>query len=225
MSAADSLKVTVYGRGGHGSTPQNTVDPVVLAAMIVVRLQTVVSREVAPGDIAVVTVGSCQRRHQEQHHPRLRRPGTQRAQLLRRDPPAHAGRHPADRPRRVPGQRLAQGSRVRDHAAVPDHRQRPRRHRTGGQAAFAAHFGDKADEIPKQTVSEDFSKIPDAAGVPYTYWGLGYTDQKTYLAAEKDGHLDDLVTNHSPKFLPPMQPTLRTGTEALIAAALAWLAP
>ena len=81
MSAADSLKVTVYGRGGHGSTPQNTVDPVVLAAMIVVRLQTVVSREVAPGDIAVVTVGSCGR-HQEQRHPRLRRPGAQRAQLL-----------------------------------------------------------------------------------------------------------------------------------------------
>jgi hippurate hydrolase len=58
MSAADSLKVTVYGRGGHGSTPQNTVDPVVLAATIIVRLQTVVSREIAPGDIAVVTVGS-----------------------------------------------------------------------------------------------------------------------------------------------------------------------
>ena len=91
--------------------------------------------------------------------------------------------------------------------------------------AFAAHFGDKADEIPRQTVSEDFSKIPDAAGVPYTYWGLGYTDRDTYLAAEKDGHLDDLTSNHSPKFLPPMQPCLRTGTEALVAAALAWLAP
>jgi hypothetical protein len=45
------------------------------------------------------------------------------------------------------------------------------------------------------------------------------------LAAEKDGHLDDLTSNHSPKFLPPMQPCLRTGTEALLAAALAWLAP
>ena len=55
MSAADSIKVTVYGRGGHGSTPQHTVDPVVLAAMIIIRLQTIVSREVAPGDIAVVT--------------------------------------------------------------------------------------------------------------------------------------------------------------------------
>jgi metal-dependent amidase/aminoacylase/carboxypeptidase family protein len=60
MSAADSIRITVYGRGGHGSMPQHAVDPVVLAAMIVVRLQTVVSREVAPGDTAVVTVGSLQ---------------------------------------------------------------------------------------------------------------------------------------------------------------------
>jgi hippurate hydrolase len=90
--------------------------------------------------------------------------------------------------------------------------------------AFAEHFGDNALEIPVQTVSEDFSKIPDAAGVPYTYWGIGFTDRKTYLAAQKDGHLEDLLTNHSPKFLPPLQPTLRTGTEALTVAALAWLA-
>jgi amidohydrolase len=54
MSAADTLKVTAYGRGGHGSMPQNTIDPVVLAAMIIVRLQTVVSREVAPDQTAVL---------------------------------------------------------------------------------------------------------------------------------------------------------------------------
>ena len=60
LSAADSIKVTVYGRGGHGSMPQNTVDPVVLAAMIVVRLQTVVSREIAPTQTAVLTIGSSQ---------------------------------------------------------------------------------------------------------------------------------------------------------------------
>ena len=59
---------------------------------------------------------------------------------------------------------------------------------------------------------------------PGGYWGIGFTDRATYLA-EKDGHLDELPTNHSPKFLPPMQPTLRTGTEALVTAALAWLAP
>ena len=60
MSAADGIRVTVYGRGGHGSMPQHAIDPVVLAAMIVVRLQTVVSREVAPGDTAVLTIGSLQ---------------------------------------------------------------------------------------------------------------------------------------------------------------------
>ena len=91
-------------------------------------------------------------------------------------------------------------------------------------AAFATHFGDHALEIDRQTVSEDFSNIPDAASVPYTYWGMGFTDEKTYRAAEKAGRLQDLPTNHSPKFLPPLQPTLRTGTEALVAAALAWLA-
>ena len=60
MSAEDSIKVTVYGRGSHGALPQNGIDPVVLAAMIIVRLQTVVSREVTPGEIAIVTVGSVQ---------------------------------------------------------------------------------------------------------------------------------------------------------------------
>ena len=60
MSAEDSIKVTVYGRGSHGAMPQNAIDPVVLAAMIIVRLQTVVSREVTPGEIAIVTVGSLQ---------------------------------------------------------------------------------------------------------------------------------------------------------------------
>ena len=54
------MRITVYGRGAHGSMPQAAVDPVVLAAMIVVRLQTVVSREVAPGETAVLTVGSIQ---------------------------------------------------------------------------------------------------------------------------------------------------------------------
>jgi len=60
FSAADSMRVTVYGRGGHGSMPQATVDPVVLAAMIVVRLQTVVAREIPPTETAVLTVGSIQ---------------------------------------------------------------------------------------------------------------------------------------------------------------------
>jgi len=58
MATEDSINVTVYGKGGHGAMPQHTIDPVVLAAMVVVRLQTIVSRETPPGEIAVVTVGS-----------------------------------------------------------------------------------------------------------------------------------------------------------------------
>ena len=83
---------------------------------------------------------------------------------------------------------------------------------------ISAGYGDHALVLDRQTVSEDFGIIPDAAGVPYTYWGIGRTDRQTYLAAEQAGRLADLPANHSPKFLPPLQPTLRTGTEALIAA-------
>jgi metal-dependent amidase/aminoacylase/carboxypeptidase family protein len=91
-------------------------------------------------------------------------------------------------------------------------------------AAFGAQFGDNALRIEPQTVSEDFGNIPSALGIPSTYWSIGFTDRQTYLAAEKEGHLEDLPTNHSPKFLPPMRPCLRTGTAALVTAAMAWLA-
>ena len=58
MSASDGLHVVLHGRGGHGSRPHSTIDPVVMAAATVMRLQTVVSREVDPHDLAVVTVGA-----------------------------------------------------------------------------------------------------------------------------------------------------------------------
>ncbi len=224
MSAADSLKVTVYGRGGHGSTPQNTVDPVVLAAMIIVRLQTVVSREVTPGDIAVVTVGSCHagtRSNVIADHAvvelnvRSYSSATRQRMLDAIQRIVRAECQASGSPRDPEFETEFTFPVTDNDSAVTERVVK----------AFAAHFGDRADEIPRQTVSEDFSKIPDAAGVPYTYWGLGYTDRDTYLAAEKAGQLADLTTNHSPKFLPPMQPCLRTGTEALLAAALAWLAP
>ena len=224
MSAADSIKVTVYGRGGHGASPQNSIDPVVLAAMIIIRLQTIVSREVAPGDIAVVTVGSCQAGTRSNVIPdfavlelNLRSySGVTRQRMLDAVQRIVRAECQASGSPKDPEFETTFSFPVTDNDAAV----------TGRVAkAFAAHFGDLADEIPRQTVSEDFSKIPDSVGVPYTYWGLGYTDRATYLAAEKDGHLDDLTSNHSPKFLPPMQPCLRTGTEALLTAALAWLAP
>ena len=58
LSAGDSIRITLHGKGSHGSMPHNSVDPVVLAALVVLRLQTIVSRETKPGEFAVLTVGS-----------------------------------------------------------------------------------------------------------------------------------------------------------------------
>ncbi len=224
LSAADSIKITVNGRGGHGSMPQNTIDPVVLAAMIVVRLQTVVSREIAPTQTAVLTVGSSQagttsnvipdhavlqlniRSYSQQTRQRMLA-AIQR--IVRAE--CQAAGSPQD-----PGFETLDSYPLTDND--PDTTRRV-------AAAFGAYFGARALQWDQQTASEDFSNIPRAAGVPYTYWAIGGTDPQTYRTAEKNGHLDDLPANHSPKFLPPLQPTLRTGTEALTAAALAWLAP
>ena len=60
QAAADSLEVRLFGRGGHGAMPEATIDPIVMAAATVLRLQTIVSREIAAVEAAVVTVGSLQ---------------------------------------------------------------------------------------------------------------------------------------------------------------------
>ncbi len=222
LSAADSIRVTVHGRGGHGSMPQNTIDPVVLAAMIVVRLQTVVAREIAPGQTAVLTVGSSQAGTTSNvipDHAVLQLNTRSYSQQTRQQMLAAVQRI-------VRAECQAAGSpedpdfETLDSYPLTDNDAGAARRVA---AAFSAHFGDRALQWDQQTASEDFSNIPRAAGIPYTYWAIGGTDPQTYRAAEKEGHLDDLPANHSPKFLPVPQPTLRTGTEALTAAAMAWL--
>ena len=59
-ASADSLRITIYGKGGHGATPDRTIDPIVIAARTILSLQTIVAREVKPGEAAVVTVGYIQ---------------------------------------------------------------------------------------------------------------------------------------------------------------------
>ena len=70
QAAADSLEVRLFGRGAHGSMPESSVDPVVMAAATVLRLQTIVSREVAASQAAVVTDRRAAGRHQGQRDPR-----------------------------------------------------------------------------------------------------------------------------------------------------------
>jgi hippurate hydrolase len=223
LSAADSVKVTVYGRGGHGSMPQATVDPVVLAAMIVVRLQTVVSREITPTETAVLTVGSIHAGSKSNVIPdqavlelNLRTYSEQARQTaltaIRRIVTAEcqASGSPKD-----PQFELYDRFPLTDNDA--DATQRV-------AAGFADYFGERAEVMGQQTASEDFSDIPRALGAPYTYWGVGCVDRDTFAKAEHAGRVaKDIPVNHSPDFAPVIQPTCDTGTQAMVVAALGWL--
>jgi hippurate hydrolase len=225
LSAADSMRVTLHGRGGHGSMPQATVDPVVLAAMIVVRLQTVVSRVAPPTETAVLTVGSIQAGTKSNVIP-----DHAVLQLNVRTYSAQTRQTVLDAIRRiVVAECEASGS-----PAEPEFELFDRFPLTDNDAAttervstaFADFFGARAVPMTLQTASEDFSDIPTALGVPYTYWGVGCIDADTYQKAEDAGRVaQDIPVNHSAQFAPAIQPTLDTGTQALVIATCAWLTP
>ena len=225
LSAADSMRITLHGRGAHGSMPQAAVDPVVLAAMIVVRLQTVVARETRPGDPVVVTVGSIQAGTKSnviadhaviELNVRTYSEATRTSVLgaIKRIVDAEC-----------------QASGCPEPADYELFDRFPLTNNDAGTtakvaAAFASYFSERARPLPMQTASEDFSDIPNAFGVPYCYWGIGGTDPGTYHKAEQEGRVaQDVPVNHSAYFAPVIEPTLGTGVQAMVVAALAWLAP
>ncbi|MGH3435829.1 MAG: amidohydrolase [Sciscionella sp.] len=223
MAAADSVRITLHGRGSHGSMPQSAIDPVVLAAMIVVRLQTIVARENTPGEPAVLTVGSIQAGTKSNIIP-----AHAVLQLNLRSYSEHARSRMLDAIRRIvaaecdasgcpqpPEFELFDNFPVTDNDAAATERV---------ASAFISHFGDRAGALGQIMASEDFSDIPTALGCPYTYWGFGGTDPRLYQAAAEAKRIaEDIPVNHSTHFAPVLQPTLATGTEALVVAALAWL--
>ncbi|MCR6706496.1 MAG: amidohydrolase [Cellulomonas sp.] len=223
LAAADSLRIVVHGRGAHGSMPQAAVDPVVLAAMIVVRLQTVVAREVAPGDTAVLTVGSIQAGTKSNVIPdqavvllnvRTYDERTRSSVLDAIERIVRAECVASGSPRDPEVQVFDRYPLTDNDADVTDR----------VAAAFTAHFGERGGVLAQQSASEDFSDIPVGLGVPYTYWGIGGIDPETYRVADEAGRVaQDIPVNHSATFAPVIQPTLDTGTEALVVAALAWL--
>jgi hippurate hydrolase len=93
-------------------------------------------------------------------------------------------------------------------------------------SAFRNHFGSEIIfDLGHQTASEDFSVIPAAFGTPYTYWGVGCTDPQKYQRALDAGRVEqDIPVNHSEFFAPVIEPTLSNGTQALVIAALTYLA-
>lgn len=212
LSAGDSIRITVFGKGSHGSMPHLGVDPVVLAASIVLRLQTIVARETEPGEFAVVTVGSSVAGTKSNIIP-------DRAVLL-----VNVRTYDDEVRERVLGsiERIvraecdASGSPepptfdYYDQFPLTDNDPEVTATVT---AAFRAHFGDaRVIDLGRIPASEDFSRIPAAFGTPYSYWGIGgfARGQQAY-------------PNHSPYFAPAIHPTLDAGTEAIMVAALAHL--
>ncbi|MET9989772.1 M20 family metallopeptidase [Streptomyces mutabilis] len=223
LSAADSLRVTVHGRGAHGSAPQASVDPVVIAAMIVVRLQTVVSRELAATTPAVVTVGSVHAGSGPNVIPdravlelNVRTyDDTTRTHVLDAIERVVRAECEASRAPRAP-----EFERIASFPPTVNDEEPTRR----VADAFAAYFGDDAHTVELQTASEDLSAIPRAFGVPFTYWAIGGTDPDRYAEAVAEGTVAQAIpVNHSATFAPVVQPTLDTGVSAVTVAALAWL--
>lgn len=222
MAAADSMKITVFGRGGHGSQPHQTVDPVLLAAHIVVRLQGIVSREIDPGELAVVTVGSLQAGQTENVIADRAEIGVDfrsvrgevREQIV------------AAIRRIVEAECVASGS-PRPPVFTPTRRFPPTVN-DGDVAArvaatFATHFDDFDADVPRTNVSEDFSTLATCRGIPSCFWLLGGIDPELWDRAQAESRMEDIPGNHSALFAPVIQPTMRAGVDALCLAALTFL--
>ena len=224
-SAADSLQIRLFGRGAHGSMPQASVDPVVMAAATVLRLQTIVSRELAASEAAVVTVGALQAGEKENVIPdeaviklNVRTfDADVRARVLAaitRIVNAEAAASGAPTPPEITP--LDRYSLVTNE---PD--------ATGRVVdAFRKHFGgDRIRETKPTSASEDFGVFGAAWQAPSVFWFIGGTDPKRYADAKQAGRVRELPTNHNPGFAPVLHPTLETGLAAMVVAAQTWMAP
>jgi amidohydrolase len=226
FAGLDSLRVTMSGRGGHGSRPETTVDPIVMAAATVVRLQTIVSREVAPQDSAVVTVGS--------FHAGSRSniiPDEAVLELSIRTTSASTRDHLLNAVTRI----------IRSEAEASGAQQEPEILTLESlpvlvndtlatrrvMAAFTAEFGvERVIDPGPVSGSEDVGVLSDATGTPLVYWILGGADPDEYAAAFAANRVEqDIPSNHSPRFRTVARPTLDTGVAALVVAATEWLIP
>jgi len=222
-SAADSLQIRLFGRGAHGSMPQASIDPVVMAAATVMRLQTVVSREVAAAEAAVVTVGVLQAGTKANVIPdeAVIRLNVRTFDAGVRD------RVLAAIERIVNAEAEASGAPRKPEITTLDRYPLNTNDRDASQRivdAFRAYFGaERVREAGPAPASEDFGSFGSEWGSPSVFWFVGGTDPDTYAKAKADNRLNALPVNHSPKFAPVIHPTLRTGVETLVVATRAWL--
>lgn len=223
-SAADSLQIRLFGRGAHGSMPQASVDPIVMAAAVVLRLQTIVAREVAATDAAVVTVGVLQAGSKENVIPdeaviklnvRTFDEGVRKHVLsaIERIANAEAAASGAPRPPEI--------TPLDRYPLNVNDKQSSDRVAEALRHYFPANRVRHSGPSP---ASEDFGCFGTAWNVPSVYWFVGGTDPEVYAKAEAGGRINELPVNHSPFFAPVIHPTLQAGIEAMTVGALAWLA-
>lgn len=222
MAAADSMKITIFGRGGHGSQPHQTVDPVLLAAHIVVRLQSVVSREINPNDLAVLTVGSLQAGQAENIISDRAEIGVDfRSVKLEIREQIISGI------RRIVEAECAASGSPKPPIFTPTRRFPPtlNDHEAASQiaATFSTHFEDFDDDIPRTSIAEDFSTLATCRGIPSCFWLLGGIDQELWDKAQAESRTEEIPGNHSALFAPVIQPTMRSGVDALCLGALTFL--
>ena len=223
MSASDSWEVRLFGRGAHGSMPQRSIDPVVMAASTVMNLQHVVSREVGMAEQAVVTVGTLQAGHSENVIPddallRLN-VRTFNAEVRTRVLAAirrivNAGAEGAGAPR------MPDISVLGEHPLTCNDDEATRKVVSALERRFGAG---RVQEVEPASASEDFGLFGAAWGVPSVYWFVGGTEPTVFDAAAKAGVINQLPSNHSPAYAPVIHPTLETGITAMLTAAGVWL--
>ncbi len=222
-STSVSLNVRLFGRGAHGSIPQASIDPVVMAAATVMRLQTIVSREIAASESAVVTIGSLHAGTSENVIP-----DEAILTLNIRTFDEDVRKHVISSIKRIiKAEAVASGAPKipeitpsMSYSAVINDAEATKR----VVDSFRLHFPkDCILETRSISASEDFGTFGTASQTPSVYWIVGGTDPSLYAKAKRTSRMDQIPTNHSPYFAPVIHPTLKTGVEAFVYSAGAWL--
>ena len=211
---SDSVRITIYGKGGHGAMPQSTVDPIVIAARTILSLQTIVSREVKPGELAIVTVGYIHAGAKNNIIPDQAEMG-----LTIRTRKADVRKHVLEAIARIAKAEAASGGAPREPLVehyegtdlVYNNPELAERLRIPLEAALGKKNVVTAEPI---TPSEDFSYFTEQ-GVPGFYFSLGGADPQKFDQAKAEGA--HLPSNHSPLFAPDVEPALKTGIAAEVA--------
>jgi amidohydrolase len=215
-SNSDSLDLTFHGRGGHGASPQRTIDPVMIAARFIVDVQSVISREKDPTEFGVFSIGAIHAGTAHNIIPdqvvlrgtiRTFKPEVRAKMLAGIERTAKAAAAMSGAPE--PDITFTEGAKaVMNDTAVVE---------TAAKVLKVA-FGDKIATSPPVTASEDFSEFIDA-GVPSMFFNIGVYEPER-VAAAFNGTGPQLPSNHSPQFAPVPKPTIETGVEAMTLAVL-----